>query len=82
MLKLENMFIFAPIKTGYGNGSGKVTDRHMAFYAARCQYLGAVTIEPFYLDKGLREIPTQLGIDNDDKTEGLQKLTSSIHDSG
>ncbi|MBW2631925.1 MAG: FAD-dependent oxidoreductase [Deltaproteobacteria bacterium] len=82
MLKLRNIFIFAPIKTGYGDGSGKVTDRHMAFYAARCQYLGAVTIEPFYLDKGLREIPAQLGIDNNDKIEGLQKLTSSIHDSG
>ncbi len=82
MLELKNMFIFAPIKTGYGDGSGKVTDRHIAFYKRRCNYLGAITIEPFYLDKRLREIPTQLGIDSDDKIEGLQKLVSSIHDSG
>ncbi|MCD6152490.1 MAG: FAD-dependent oxidoreductase [Syntrophobacterales bacterium] len=82
MLKLRNMFIFAPIKTGYGNGSGKVNERHVAFYKRRCKYLGAVIPEPFYLDKGLREIPTQLGIDNDDKNEGLHKLVSSIHDSG
>jgi len=82
MLKLKNMFIFAPIKTGYGDGSGKVTDRHIAFYKRRCKYLGAVIPEPFYLDKGLREIPAQLGIDNDDKNEGLQKLVASIHDSG
>jgi len=82
MLKLRNMFIFAPIKTGYGNGSGKVNERHVAFYKRRCKYLGAVIPEPFYLDKGLREIPTQLGIDNDDKNDGLHKLVSSIHDSG
>ena len=82
MLKLRNMFVFAPIKTGYGNGSGKVNERHIAFYKRRCKYLGAVIPEPFYLDKGLREIPTQLGIDNDDKNEGLQRLVSSIHDSG
>jgi len=82
MLKLRNIFILAPIKTGYGDGNGTVTDRHIAFYKRRCQYLGAVIPEPFYLDKGLREIPTQLGIDEDDKIEGLQKLTSSIHESG
>ena len=82
MLKLRNMFVFAPIKTGYGDGSGKVNERHIAFYKRRCKYLGAVIPEPFYLDKGLREIPTQLGIDNDDKNKGLQKLASSIHDSG
>lgn len=82
MLKLKNMFIFAPIKTGYGDGSGRVNERHIAFYKRRCKYLGAVIPEPFYLDKGLREIPAQLGIDNDDKIERLQKLTSSIHKSG
>jgi len=82
MLELKNMFILAPIKTGYGDGSGKVTDRHIAFYKRRCKYLGAVIPEPFYLDKGLREIPTQLGIDNDDKIEELQKLVASIHESG
>jgi len=82
MLELKNMFILAPIKTGYGDVSGKVTDRHIAFYKRRCKYLGAVIPEPFYLDKGLREIPTQLGIDNDDKIEELQKLVASIHESG
>ncbi|MEA2102197.1 MAG: oxidoreductase, partial [Thermodesulfobacteriota bacterium] len=71
MLELKNKFVFAPIKTGYGDGDGKVNERHMAFYKRRCKYLGGVIPEPFYLDKGLREIPTQMGIDNDDKIEGL-----------
>ncbi|MBN2275860.1 MAG: FAD-dependent oxidoreductase [Bacteroidales bacterium] len=79
MLSLKNPFIFAPIKTGYSDGNGRITEKHFAFYSRRAKYLGAITPEPFYLDKGLREIPTQLGIDNDDKIEGLKKLTGIIH---
>jgi len=82
MLDLRNVFLFAPIKTGYGDGSGTVTDRHRAFYDARCRHVGAVTIEPCYLDRGLREIPTQLGIDSDDKVPGLAQLTTAIQNAG
>lgn len=82
MLDLKNQFIFAPIKTGYSDGSGAVTDRHLAFYKRRARYLGAVIPEPFYIDKGLRELPTQIGIDSDDKIEGLKKLVDTIHESG
>lgn len=79
MLSLKNPFIFAPVKTGYSDGSGIVTEKHLAFYERRAQYLGAITPEPFYLDKGVRELPTQMGIDDDDKIEGLKKLTGTIH---
>jgi len=82
MLQLKNQFIFAPIKTGYSDGTGVVTERHLAFYKRRAPYLGAVIPEPFYMDKGLRELPTQMGIDEDDKIEGLQKLVAIIHESG
>jgi 2,4-dienoyl-CoA reductase-like NADH-dependent reductase (Old Yellow Enzyme family)/thioredoxin reductase len=79
MLPLKNKFIFPPIKTGYGDVSGIVTERHLAFYKRRSQYLGAVIPEPFYMDKGLRELPAQMGIDNDDKINGLKKLTILLH---
>ena len=79
MLNLKNKFIFAPVKTGYSDGTGVVTEKHLAFYKARSEYIGALTPEPFYLDKGLRELPTQMGIDSDDKIEGLKKLTNTIH---
>jgi 2,4-dienoyl-CoA reductase (NADPH2) len=82
MKELKNQFIFAPIKLGYGEGDGKVNNRHLSFYKRRSAYLGSVTPEPFYLDKGLREIPNQLGIDKDEKIEGLLKLTRTIHFSG
>jgi len=79
MLNLKNNFIFAPVKTGYSDNTGVVTERHLAFYKARSKFIGAVTPEPLYLDKGLRELPTQMGIDSDDKMEGLKKLTDTIH---
>jgi len=79
MLPLKNQFIFAPIKTDYNDNSGVVTEKHLAFYERRAKYLGAIIPEPFYLDKGLRELPTQMGIDNDDKIEGLKKLTALFH---
>lgn len=81
MLQLKNQFIFAPIKTGYGDKNGAVTKRHLDFYKRRSQYLGGVIPEPFYMDKGLRELPTQIGIDDDDKIKGLKKLVNLIHQS-
>jgi 2,4-dienoyl-CoA reductase-like NADH-dependent reductase (Old Yellow Enzyme family)/thioredoxin reductase len=82
MLKLRNSYIFAPIKTGYSDGSGCVKDRHLAFYLERSHHVGAVIPEPFYLNPGLRELPTQMGIDADDKLPGLQKLVEAIHGNG
>ncbi len=79
MLALKNPFIMAPVKTGYGNSSGQITDKHLRFYAARAKYLGALTPEPLFLDKGLRELPTQIGIDADDKLDGLKKLADLVH---
>lgn len=63
-------------------GSGTVTERHLAFYKRRACYLGAVIPEPLYIDKGLRELLTQMGIDSDDKIDGLKKLLDTIHQSG
>jgi 2,4-dienoyl-CoA reductase-like NADH-dependent reductase (Old Yellow Enzyme family)/thioredoxin reductase len=34
------------------------------------------------MDSGLRELPTQIGIDNDNKLYGLKKLTNLIHTNG
>ncbi len=75
ILNLKNQFIFAPIKTGYGDGTGGVTDRHLSFYKRRVRYLGTVIPEPFYMDKGLRELPIQMGIDEDDKIESCIGLS-------
>lgn len=78
VLQLKNKFIFAPVKTGYGNTDGEVTDEHLLWYS-RFNEPGAITPEPFYLDKSIRELSVQMGIDSDDKIDGLKKLVNVIH---
>lgn len=82
MLNLRNEFIMAPVKLGYSDGSGVVTQRHLDFYTSRSKHLGAIALEPLYMDAGLRELPTQLGIDHDNKIDGLKKLLAIIHKNG
>lgn len=79
MLELKNNFIMAPVKTGYSDKTGIITEKHMEFYTSRGKHIGALTPEPLYMDSGLRELPTQIGIDDDDKIEGLKKLTDALH---
>jgi len=81
-MQLRNQFIMAPIKLGYSDDTGKINEKHIRFYKERSKHVGAITPEPFYLDKGLREIPTQIGIDNDDKILGLKRLADTIHSNG
>ncbi|MGE0089703.1 MAG: NAD(P)/FAD-dependent oxidoreductase [Bacteroidales bacterium] len=82
MLILRNNFIFAPIKLGYSDNTGIVNQKHLDFYNLRSRYIGAVTLEPLYLNLNVRELPTQLGIDNDNKLDGLKQLTTLIHANG
>ncbi len=79
MLNLKNQFIMAPIKLGYSDGKGNISPKHVDFYTARSPYLGAITLEPLYMDSGLRELPTQLGIDTDDKIPAYQELVEKMH---
>ncbi len=82
MIELRNQFIMPPLKLGYCSGDGFVNQKHLDFYNLRSKHTGAVTLEPLYMDAGLREIPTQLGIDKNDKIEGLKKLVCLIHSNG
>ena len=79
MLDLKNSFLLAPLKLGYSDGRGMITDRHVDFYTRRSAHLGAISLEPLYLDKSLREIPTQIGIDDDDKIPGLRRVVEALH---
>ena len=81
-MKLKNKFIFATVKTGYSDLSGVITKKHLGFYNLRSLHAGAVIPEPLYIDKGLRELPTQIGISSDEHLEGLQELTALLHSNG
>ncbi len=82
MLNLRNNFIMSAVKTGYGDLDGNISDRHIAFWDKRSKHVGAVIFEPFYIDKKVRELPTQIGIDSDEKIEGLKKLAGAVQKNG
>ena len=70
------------VKTGYGDNEGNITDRHLAFWDKRSKHVAAIIFEPFYIDKRVRELPTQIGIDSDDKIEGHKRLVETVHRNG
>ncbi len=79
---LRNSFFMAAVKTGYGDAEGNITDRHLAFWDRRSKHVAAVIFEPFFIDKHVRELPTQIGIDSDDKIDGHKKLVETVHHNG
>ncbi len=81
-IEFRNNFFMAPVKTGYNNGNGEITERHLAFWEARSKHVGAVIPEPFYLDKNVRELPTQIGIADDSQIEDHKKLVAVIQKNG
>ena len=78
----RNSFLMSAVKTGYGDNEGNITDRHLAFWDKRSKHVAAVIFEPFFIDKKVRELPTQIGIDNNDKIEGHKRLVETVHKNG
>ncbi len=81
-IELRNNIIMAPVKTGYNSGNGEITDRHIAFWERRANDVAAIIFEPFYLDKHVRELPTQIGFDKEEQIEGHKKLVSAVKNKG
>ncbi|MBN1138234.1 MAG: FAD-dependent oxidoreductase [Anaerolineae bacterium] len=82
-LILPNRLMMTAIKLGYATPDGKVTDRHIAFYARRAKGgVSLVVTEPLYVHRNGRELPTQLGIDDDRLVDGLHRLVEAVHQSG
>jgi len=82
-LELSNRLSMAPVKTAYGTKDGRVTDRVTAYFGRRAAGgVGLIISEPLYVDRRGVEHPMQLGIDADDKSEGLERLVKAVHDEG
>ncbi len=81
-IELRSNFIMSAVKTGYGNSEGNITERHLAFWEKRSKHVGAVIFEPFFIDKKVRELPTQIGINSDDKIEEHKGLVEAVHKNG
>ncbi len=79
-LELANRFVFPPIKTGYGNLGGIVTDRQLIFYRQIARNGPAVIIlEPVSVTPEGREHPKQLCIHLSESVAELKKIVNVIH---
>lgn len=78
ILQLRNNFLMSTVKTGYGDSEGNISERHLAFWDKRSKHVAAVIFEPFFIDKNVRELPTQIGINDDNKIDGHKKLVETV----
>jgi 2,4-dienoyl-CoA reductase-like NADH-dependent reductase (Old Yellow Enzyme family)/thioredoxin reductase len=82
-LTLPNRVLMTTVKLGYGGLDGQVTERHIAFYVRRAEGgVGLMVTEPLYVQRNGRELPTQLGIDDDHLVGGLRRLVEAVHQAG
>ena len=62
-LQLKNRILMAPIKTGFGNAKGEITQRHIDFYVRRAEGGVALIIpEPMFVHISGKELPIQIPI--------------------
>jgi 2,4-dienoyl-CoA reductase-like NADH-dependent reductase (Old Yellow Enzyme family)/thioredoxin reductase len=78
--RLRNRFLFPPIKLGYGNPDGTVTDRQLLFYQQISkQGPGVVILEPVSVTPEGREHPRQPCIHLPGSAMELKKIVDVIH---
>ena len=79
-LKLNNRFVFPPVKTAYGHPKGIVTERQLIFYKQIASNgPGIVILEPASVTPEGREHPKQLCIHLKESTSELKKIVDVIH---
>jgi 2,4-dienoyl-CoA reductase-like NADH-dependent reductase (Old Yellow Enzyme family)/thioredoxin reductase len=82
-LEIANRLAMAPVKTAFGTPDGRVTDQVVDYFGRRAAGgVGLIISEPLYVDIRGKEHPKQLGIDGDDKEEGLRRLVDAVHAEG
>jgi 2,4-dienoyl-CoA reductase-like NADH-dependent reductase (Old Yellow Enzyme family)/thioredoxin reductase len=82
-LTLPNRVVMTTVKLGYATLEGGVTERHVAFYRRRAQGdVGLLTTEPLYVRMDGRELPTQMGAQDDSLVPGLRRMVEEVHGAG
>lgn len=81
-VSLKNRIMMAPMTTCSGFYEGSVTHDLIEYYRARSGTIGTIIVEcGFVDDKGLA-FPGAIGLDSDDKIEGLAKIAKVIKEKG
>jgi 2,4-dienoyl-CoA reductase-like NADH-dependent reductase (Old Yellow Enzyme family) len=78
-LTFKNRIVMPPMQTGRATIEGAVTNRLINFYVRRSTALGLLIVEHCYVSAAGRLSFKQLGIHDDNLTNGLEKLATNIH---
>lgn len=82
-LEIKNRGVMPSMVTNYCNEDGSVSDRFIAYHAARANGgVGLNIVEAAYVDRIGKGFTNQIGIDNDRLIPGLKKLTDKVHSNG
>ena len=80
---LRNRVIFAPMDRNYCEPDGAVSERYIAYLAARAEGGAALVIpEATYVRADGRTQVAQMGLDSDDVLPPLRRLADAVHEHG
>lgn len=79
---LKNRILMAPMTTQSAYFDGSMTEELMAYYAERSGNAAAIIVESAFVEDKGRGFFGALGIDHDDKIEGLSRLAKAIKNKG
>ena len=79
---LKNRIVMAPMTIESAFFDGSVTQEMIDYYALRSGDAAAIIVESAFVENNGRAFPGALGIDNDNKIEGLKQLALSIKEKG
>ena len=80
--QLKNRILMAPMTTCTGYYDGSVTNELVEYYRERAGSIGTVIVECGFIDDRGLAFPGAIGIDHDNKIEGLAKIAEAIQSKG
>lgn len=81
-LTFKNRIVMSPMYTGLATTEGSVTEGLIKHYVRRSKALGLLIVEHSYVSLDGKLSEKQLGIYDDSLVPGLEKLSSSVHETG
>ncbi|MGT2910745.1 oxidoreductase [Streptococcus cameli] len=81
-VSLKNRIVVSPMTTQSAYFDGSMTEELIDYYAHRSGEVGAVIVESAFVENYGRGFYGAVGIDHDDKIEGLARLAKAIQEKG
>ncbi len=80
--ELKNRLVMAPMTTQSAYFDGSITEELIKYYAERSGTAGTIIVESAFVEDKGRGFFGALGIDHDDKIQGLSRLAQAIKNKG